>query len=47
MNPPEVYGETLELEVIDILANDDRGVVLTREQATTRGEHAEWTGVHL
>ena len=43
----EVYGGTLELEVIDILANDDRGVVLTREQGTTRGEHAEWTGVHL
>jgi ketosteroid isomerase-like protein len=43
----EVYGGTLELEVVDILASDDRGVVLTREQGTTRGEHLEWTGVNL
>jgi ketosteroid isomerase-like protein len=43
----EVYGGTSQLEVVDILANDDRGVVLTREQGTTSGEHLKWTGVHL
>jgi ketosteroid isomerase-like protein len=43
----EVYGGTLQIEVVDILANDNRGVVLTREQGTTDGEHVKWTGVHL
>ena len=43
----EVYGGTLRLKVIDILVNDDRGVVLTREQGTAGGEAISWTGVHL
>lgn len=43
----EVYGGTLRLEVVDILVNDDRGVVLTREQGTVGGEAISWTGVHL
>ena len=43
----EVYGGSLQLEVVDILANDGRGVVLTRERGTTREGHLEWTGVHL
>ena len=43
----EVYGGTLRLEVVDILVNDDRGVVLTREQGTAGGEAISWTGVHL
>jgi ketosteroid isomerase-like protein len=42
-----VYGGTLRLEVVDIFANDDRGVVLTREAGTTGGASATWTGVHL
>jgi ketosteroid isomerase-like protein len=43
----EVYGGTLRLEVVDIFANDDRGVVLTREAGTIGGEPVTWTGVHL
>ena len=43
----EVYGGTLRLEAIDIFANDDRGVVLTREAGTADGEDLTWTGVHL
>jgi uncharacterized protein len=43
----EVYGGTLRLEVVDVFANDDRGVVLTRETGTSGGEQLSWTGVHL
>ena len=43
----EVYGETLRLEVAGIFADDDRGVVLTREAATAEGEQLAWTSVHL
>jgi ketosteroid isomerase-like protein len=43
----EVYGGTLRLEVLDILANDDRAVVLTREQGTAADELVRWTGVHV
>jgi ketosteroid isomerase-like protein len=43
----EVYAGTMRLEVVDILANDSRGVVLTREQGTASGETANWTGVHV
>ena len=43
----EVYRGTLRLEAIDIFANDDRGVVLTREAGTAGGEDLTWTGVHL
>jgi len=39
----EVYGETLRLEVAGIFADDDRGVVLTREAATAEGEQLAWT----
>ena len=43
----EVYRGTLRLEAIDIFANDDRGVVLTREAGTADGADLTWTGVHL
>ena len=43
----EVHGGTLRLEVADIFANDDRGVVLTQEAGTTGGKQLTLTGVHL
>ena len=43
----EVYAETLRVEVLDVVANDDRGVVLTREQGETAGEAVSWRGVHI
>jgi hypothetical protein len=43
----DVYGGTLRLEVVDIFANDNRGVVLTRETGTTDGETVKWSGVHI
>ena len=43
----DVYGGTLRLEVVDILANENHGVVLTREAGTTGGESVEWSGAHL
>ena len=41
----EVHGGTLRLEVADIFANDDRGVVLTQEAGTTGGKQLMLTGV--
>ena len=43
----EVYAGTLRVEVHDILANDDHGVVLTRERGETAGEPVGWTGTHI
>ena len=43
----EVYAGTLRLDVHDILANDDHGVVLTRERGETGGEAVSWTGTHI
>ncbi len=43
----EVYAGTLRLEVLDIVANDDHGVVLTRENGETAGETVSWRGVHV
>ena len=31
----------------DILANDDHGVVLTRERGEAAGEPVSWTGTHI
>ena len=42
----ELYGGTLQLEVIDVLANDDHGVVLTRERGEYAGSAVEYAGVH-
>jgi len=43
----EVYAKTLRLDVVDIVANDNHGVVLTREQGETAGEAISWRGVHI
>jgi len=43
----EVYAGTLRLDVQDILANDDHGVVLTRERGEIVGEPVSWTGTHI
>ena len=43
----EVYAGTLRVEVQAILADDDRGVVLTRERSESGGEPVSWTGTHI
>jgi uncharacterized protein len=42
-----IYGDTFRLEIVEILADDNRGVVLTSEAGTSRGGSLAWTGVHL
>jgi len=43
----ELYGGSLRVEVRDVLANDDHGVVLTTEHGSSQGETVEFTTVHL
>lgn len=43
----EVYGDTLRLEFVDVIANDYHGVVLTRESGAVDGVGLEWNGVHV
>lgn len=43
----EVYAGTLRVDVHDILANDDHGVVLTRERGETAGQPISYTGAHI
>src|SRR5207253_3114679 len=43
----EVYRGTLRVEIAAVVADDDRGIVLTREAGTVDGEPVTWTGVHL
>ena len=43
----EVYRGTLRLDVLDVVANDDHGVVLTRERGQTAGGPVSWTGTHI
>ncbi|MCW2933305.1 MAG: hypothetical protein JWM19_4267 [Actinomycetia bacterium] len=43
----DVYGGTLRLELAGILADQDRGVVLTQETGTVGDASLSWTGVHL
>ncbi len=43
----EGYGGSLALDVVDILANDHHGVVLTQESGTSGGDSMAWSGVHL
>ena len=42
-----IYGDTFRLEITAILADDDRGVVLTSEAGSSDGGSLAWTGVHL
>ena len=43
----DVYNGTLRVEIASILADDDHGIVLTREAGTVRGEPVAWSGVHV
>ena len=43
----ELYGDSFWLSVEGILADDARGVVLTREQGVIGGELLSWQGVHV
>lgn len=43
----EVYAGTPRLEVEDILANDQHGVVLTRERGDVAGEAVSWAGTRI
>ena len=43
----EVYRGTLRLDVLDVVANDDHGVVLTRERGKVGEEAVNWRGVHI
>jgi ketosteroid isomerase-like protein len=42
----ELYGGTLQLEALDFLANDEHGIVLTRERGKHNGKAIEYTGIH-
>jgi ketosteroid isomerase-like protein len=42
-----IYGDTFRLEITAILADDDRGVVLTSEAGTSSRGSLAWSGVHL
>ena len=35
------------MEITGIVADDDHGIVLTRESGTAHGEPVAWTGVHV
>ena len=42
----ELYGGTLQLEVVDVFADDTLGVVVTEERAQYAGKPLEYTGIH-
>jgi len=42
----DIYKGNLRVEVLDILANDDHGIVLTRESGTVEGDPIAWNSVH-
>jgi ketosteroid isomerase-like protein len=43
----DLYGGTLTLDVIDVLANDKHGVVMTHERAEHRGKRLEFRAIHV
>jgi ketosteroid isomerase-like protein len=43
----DIYNGRLKVELVDILANDGHGIVLTRESGRVNGEHVAWTSVHV
>jgi len=43
----EVYAGTLHLDVLDVVANEDHAVVLTREHGKIGGEPVSWRGTHI
>ncbi|MDE3205671.1 MAG: nuclear transport factor 2 family protein [Acidobacteriota bacterium] len=42
----DIYKGEFAVEVLDVLADDDYGVVLTRESGVVDGHRLSWTGVH-
>src|SRR5262249_9957126 len=42
----EVYAGTLQLDLLDVVANEDHAVVLTREHGKIGGEPVSWRGTH-
>jgi ketosteroid isomerase-like protein len=42
----DIYQGNLRVEVLDIIANDDHGIVLTRESGAVDGEPVAWNSVH-
>ena len=42
----DIYKGQLSVEVIDIIANENYGIVLTRESGSLDGDQLTWTGVH-
>lgn len=43
----ELYKGTLRVQVVDILAKNGRGLVMTKEQATYQGQTVEFSCVHV
>lgn len=41
-----VYQDSLRVEVVDVLADGRRAIVLTKESGTVGGEAVAWTCVH-
>jgi ketosteroid isomerase-like protein len=42
-----VYGGGLHVEILDVLADDGHGIVLTRESGTVGTRLVAWTSVHV
>jgi ketosteroid isomerase-like protein len=43
----DVYHGTLRVEIAGMIADDEHGIVLTRESGTADGEPVAWTSVHV
>ena len=43
----DVYHGTLRVEIAGMIADDDHGIVLTRESGTVDGQPVAWTAVHV
>jgi ketosteroid isomerase-like protein len=43
----DVYHGTLRVEIAGMLADDEHGIVLTRESGAAGGQSVAWTGVHV
>ena len=42
----DIYKRNLRVEVVDIIADDNHGIVLTRESGTVGGDPVAWNSVH-
>ena len=43
----ELYGGTLRVQVVDVLAGEEHGVVLTEEEAEYKNKRVQFRSVHL